>query len=287
MISVTGCPVSSQFTVDFCTSCNSVFVFFQQQNAAAFAQNKAAPVFVERRGSLCRVSFFGEGFHGLESADGKFINRRFCTAAQADIQITVLDFPECFADGMGGRSTGSYGTVIIAPEVGLHGNLTASHVGNHHWNEERRNPVRTFFQIDAVLSLGHFQTANTAADNDTAAIRVKVFEVRAAVFQCFLGSNNSKLGKAFHVTDVFLVQMCSRVKIPYDTSNADFNFCGIKCINGRDAELALLDVVPERFQIAAERVHSSHTSNDNSFHKKSFLRQRCCQIMMMVMVLVE
>ena len=39
--------------------------------------------------------------------------------------------------------------------------------------------------------------------------------------------------------------------------------------------------------IAAERVHSSHTSNDNSFHKKSFLRQRCCQIMMMVMVLVE
>jgi hypothetical protein len=84
-----------------------VFILFQNERRAAFAQYETVAVFVERAGGrLVSVVAFAERFHRIEAAHTRFGDGSFRTAGHDDVGATHPDIVESIHQGMGRRSAG-------------------------------------------------------------------------------------------------------------------------------------------------------------------------------------
>ena len=256
-----------------------MFVFLQHQYRRALTQYKAAAVQVERGRSLCRIAFSSQCLHGAEAAQCEFGNGGFAAAAEANVQIAVLDLAERFANGVGRRCTGSGGAEVVAAEAGADRYLSGSHVADHHGHEERRDPSRSLCTILIVFFFDSADAADAAADNGAYTIRIHILEVRACVLQRLNRRCHGDLGKAFHVANVLAFKIFCGVEIADNAGNADTQFGGVKAVDLGNTQCSLFYVFPELFYGAAQRVYRTQSGDYYSFHISSLsaavLRQAC------------
>ena len=246
-----------------------MFVFFQHQHSRAFAQDKAATVQIERSGCLCRVGLGGQCLHGAETAQGEFGDGGFAAAAQADIQIAVLDLAERLADGVGRRCAGGGGAEVVATESGADGNLASRHVADHHGDKERRDASRALCTVLVMLFLDSANAADAAADDRTDTVRIHILKVCAGILQCLDGRCHSDLRETLHVADVLAVKVFCRVEVTDNAGYADTQFGCVKAVDLGNTQCSLLYIFPELFYGAAQRVYRTQSGDYYSFHISS------------------
>ena len=174
MVGVAGGAVAGDFGVDSGAPCFGVLQFFQDQDAGAFAHDKAVPFLIKGNGGTVRVGRAGEGSHVVEARHGEFGDGGFRTACHAGIQIAALDEPEGFAYGVGRGSAGGNGSKVHALEAGADGDVPGGHIADHHGDEENRNPLCAFFEEFLVFLLKGLHPADAAADDDSDPVGVKI-----------------------------------------------------------------------------------------------------------------
>ena len=130
--------VTDDFGEDVGVAAFSVFEFFDNENACAFAHNESVALSVERAAGMERIVVTGtECLEGAEPGQAERHDGCFRAAAYHHISVIALDHPVCFADGV--RSGGACGhdAHIGSLSSGTDRDITAGEVADHHRNEER------------------------------------------------------------------------------------------------------------------------------------------------------
>ena len=97
---------------------------------------------------------------------------------------------------------------------GLDRDITGGHVGDHHRDEENRDPFGAFLVIGPAGGLKALHPADAAANNDADPVGVEVIEVGPAVFEGVQRRRDGKLAEAVHPLGLFAVHPLGGVKIP-------------------------------------------------------------------------
>ena len=184
---------------------------------------------------------------------------------------------------MGCGGAGSGGAEVVAAEAGADGNLTGSHVADHHGYEERRDASRTLGTVLVMLFLNSADAADAAADDGAHTVRIHVLEIRAGIFQRLNCRCHGNLCEPLHGADVLAVEVFRRIEVTDDTGNADTQFGGVKAVDLGNTQCSLLYIFPELFHSAAQRVDCAKSGDDYSFHSSPLsaaaVRQACFSIL--------
>ena len=101
VVSIGIAAVAADFTVDVSTALFSMFQFFEDDDAGAFAHDETVAVFIERTRSVSRVIVArAEGFHRRKAGNCTRRNGSFRTASKGCIEFAPLNHAVSVTDGV-------------------------------------------------------------------------------------------------------------------------------------------------------------------------------------------
>ena len=249
-----------------CPAFLCVFIFFQDENACAFAHDKSGPSEIKRKGCCQRILGEAECLHRGETCCCQRVDGCFCAACDHGVCIAVTDHAHCLTDRIGSGCTSGDGRKRCAFALIAHCDHAACHVGDHHWNEEWGDFPRSFFEQLLMLIHEGLDAADAGADVDADAVFIHRAD-DAALFHGLCGSCHRELGVDITVQDIHLFHVCARIEISYFGCHLDFIVGGVKLCDRSDPAAALFNVFPERLHIISERADDAHSCYNNSIHR--------------------
>ena len=145
MISVAAGAVADDFGQDVRAAFFVKIQCFQNQYRSAFADNKTIAGFIERTGGVFGVVVAGgQGAGSIEAGNPDGSNDSFRTAGDNRYAVSPFEDFVGVTDGVGAAGSGRGGADIRAFGADIDGNLGSGHIGNHHRDKERTDPVRAF-----------------------------------------------------------------------------------------------------------------------------------------------
>ena len=161
VVSIGGCPVAEDFAIDTSLAAAGVLEFFEDEDACAFAEDKAVAPSIERpRSAGGLLVAGGEGFHGAESAHAERDDGGFTATCDDEIRLGFANEAPAFADGVsGGGASGDDGKVGSA-QAEVHGDVAGGDIIDHHRNHKRRDLFWTTIAENGVLLLEGAEAAD-------------------------------------------------------------------------------------------------------------------------------
>ena len=156
--------------------------------------------------------------HGRESTDTAVGHIGIRTSGEQYIRVTQTKLVKSRGYCVRRRRTGGRYGEAEATQTEANGYLSGCDAGDgfrDHEGVETRYAV-AFGEVDDLL-FDSQQSAHTATPDHTDASAVLFLQVQPAIAQSFVGNAHGELGKTIHLTRLFLVNHCRRVK-PLDFS---------------------------------------------------------------------
>ena len=247
-----------------------MFEFLDHDNAAAFADDEAIAILIERtRRALRFVVARAQRFHRGETGETDGNDGRFRAAGEEDFGIAEFDDPPGFADGVVRSRAGGDNAHVRPAQAPLHRDEAAGHVPDEHRNGERGDAIGTFVEERAVLVFERFQAADAAADHDAETIAIDLLEIEIRIGHGAFRRGHREMGKAIGAL-VFLRIIEDRFRIKVANLAADFAVVtgGLEISDRVDAAPAFEKIIPEGFQLVAQGRRDAHAGDDYSafFH---------------------
>ena len=270
VVGVARRTVTDDFAVNLGAAILSAFVFFQNENPGAFGDNETGAARVERQGRGVRVFGGRERFHRVETGDADFDDRRFRSAGQRDVGVTVTNRANRFADRVrAGRASGNR-RERGAAEVVTNREETRRHVRDHHRNEERRNAARALVEEFEAVRFVRFETADSGAEVNRRAVRVERAE-NVAQLNRFRRRGDRELSAAIHLDDFGLFQPVKRVEVFHFAGETRLDARRVEARDRADSANAGFEVRPKIPNADSERRYGAHAGyNDSTVHSHPF-----------------
>ena len=214
VIGVGGHAITNQLGEDGSVAAASVFEFFENEDACAFAHDEAVTIFVPgAAGAGGIVVAGGKGAHGGESANSHGSNGGFGAAGDHDIGIAALDDTEGIADGVGAGGAGGSGGFVRALGAEAHGNVSGGEIDDGGGNEEGGNLARSAFEERRMLALDHVESADAGADVNADALGIFWRDLKPGHLHGFVGGGDGEVDEAAHLLDFFFLDELKRVEV--------------------------------------------------------------------------
>ena len=267
VVGVAGVAVAHNLGVDLGPSGLGVLILLQDQDARAFAHDKAAAALVEWGAGLFRVLAGGQRLAVGKACNANRVDCGLCSARDDGVGIAVAHRAECLTDGICGGCAGGYNRQIWSLCVVTDGDVAARDVADHHWDQKRRDMARTALkELEALVGDG-VDAAASAADIDAKALRLDVLAgFEPGILHCLGGSRHRVLGKQVHLSDLGFFNVLQRVEVLDLCTQLYLKIGYIKLGDGTDAALAGLERLPKRRHIVADRSDGTHAGDYYTFH---------------------
>lgn len=255
MISVGIAAITADFTVNVSAAFLSVFQFFQEDDAGAFAHDETIAVFIEGARCMSRVIVArAQSFHSGKASYGTGRYSGFGTTGNSGVEFAALDHAVSSADGVRACGTSRDNAGTMALEAEEDGYLARCHVGNHLRYDEGVDAGRTFREQAFVQVVERFHTANARTDDGADAVAVFFIQIDFGIVKSQFGSSYGELRGRVHMADFFTVDaVVSGVKIFDFAGNAGSIFGCVKVGNGANAVFAVEQGIPESIFTDANR----------------------------------
>ena len=214
VICVAAHAVANDFSQDRSVALASVFQLFQDQDACAFADDKAVAVLVPRpAGFFGIVIARGKSAHSRESANTHGSDCGFRAAGYHDIGVVVLNDAEGIADGMCAGSAGRSGSFIGSLCTIAHGNVPSRQIDDCRGNEEGRYLARAAFHQRGMLALDDVETSDARADMDPNPFVILWSDFEAGHLHGFVRGRDSQMDETSHLFQFFFLDELQRVEV--------------------------------------------------------------------------
>src|SRR6202521_1282746 len=165
VIGVAAHAVANDFSQDRSVALPGIFQLFKDQDARAFADDKAVAVLVPRSAGFFGIVIArGKSAHSRESANPHGSDCGFRAAGYHDIGVVVLNDAEGIADGMSAGSAGRSGSFVWSLCTIAHGDVPSRQIDDCRGNEEGRYLARAAFHQRRMLALDDVEASNARAD---------------------------------------------------------------------------------------------------------------------------
>ena len=274
MEAVVGSAVAEKFCVDFSISFFCVLVFFEDEDARTFAEDKAVPVLVEGSGGSLGIVVAGaERFSGTEGGKAQGREGSLGAACNHNITSACEDIVIGLADRVAAGGTGAGYRHIRATQAEINGDTAAGSITHKSRDTEWGDLSWAFFEESYVLVLDFLYAADAGANDDAAAVRVFSGKIEGAVLDGLNGGSNGQFSKAVHPVSLSPVNVFSDVKVFDFSAESDGELARIEVFYERDAAFAVAKRGKKQFSRLCQGGDAAQTcDNDSSFSHFSFFR---------------
>ena len=233
MISIRICTITNDFSIDVRTTLFSMLQCFHNNNTSALTHNETTAVCIKWTGSMCRIIIVvaAQCLHRAETCYSGLRNAGLCATSHHNISIPPLKHAESITNVISTSCTSCYYTAAWPLQSQSNGNMTSSHITNHHRNKEWTNLVRSLVKQLLILTMHGLYTTDTTTYEGTDTVAILSLKVQLGIFNSHLCCSNSKLGITVDALSLLLVHVVSRIKIFYLTSNLGLVLSCIKAGN--------------------------------------------------------
>src|SRR5262249_25237526 len=139
-------------------------------------------------------------------------------------------------------------------------------------NCRRRNRIhaglfRFFVKPMRILSLGKFETAAAAAENNSDSLALfhgEQFRIELCVIQSLVCSNDRKCGRARHVLSFFRVEICEGIDAAHLAGNLNGKWRRIECRDAPNAAACVSKSIPQFCARISKRSDTADAAYDDS-----------------------
>ena len=179
---------------------------FEDEDAGAFADDKAVAVLVEGAGGVRGVVVAGgEGLHGSEAADAHRRDGSLRAAGDHGVGVAALDDAEGVADGVRGGGAGGCGRLVRPLGAVADGDVAGGQVDDRGGDKERRDLARPAVHQVGVLALDDVEPADAGADVHADVICDFRCDLQAGVLHGLVRGCQREVDEAAHLTGLLLV----------------------------------------------------------------------------------
>ena len=143
-------------------------------------------------------------------------------------------------------------------------NLTCSHIGNHHGDEEGADALGSLVKEALIGAVHRLDAADARADIRTNAVAIHTVQIETCILECHTGGDNGELGIAIHALCLFLVDVAVNAELLDLTRNLRSVACRVEAGNAVNAVLACKQRLPEGVLTNADRRDRANPRDDNS-----------------------
>ena len=145
--------------------------------------------------------------------------------------------------------------------------LSGCDVGNHLRDEERieLRAVLLMCGIVTYLIFEGFDTTDTHTKDNTDTVLVLLLQIHITILNGLLGSNQSQLGIAVHLTGLLTIQIVSNVEVLHLTSKLSLKISCVEKCNRSGTTDSIEQVLPRLFWSVADWRNCAKTCYNYSF----------------------
>src|SRR5947209_6896254 len=155
---------------------------------------------------------------------------------------------------MGGRSAGSRDGGIGPAQAEMDGDIARGGVGNHLGDDEGADLAGPAVNVVGMLLLELIETANAAADNDAAAVRIFPAEVQAAVLNRRDRRYQGELSEAIEPAGHLGLESRLGIEVLHLAAEVNLEGGGVELFDAADAAPAGAERAPEFLDVRGEGV---------------------------------
>ena len=275
--------VPDDFAVNFRAAFFGVFEFFEDEDAGAFAEDKAVASFIEgARGFFRLVVGRAESGEEVETGNAERVNHRVRAAGEHHVGFVAADKFGRFADRLGARGAGGEAVDVRAFGAEVGGQVSGGHIRLLFEFANRVEDFEPFFDEFRFVEFAVFVETGEHHRGEIVEV-LRAFAragVNAEAFRIEVGSVVAEETGVFHrlVAGADRELRMSVLQLPIVGIFADrgnipiLDFGGdlrreirrVEQSDATDARFAVQQTAPNRFDVGAQRRNQTNTRNDNS-----------------------
>ena len=260
VVRVRGVRVTGEHSVDFCAACERVFLGLDEESAAAFTDNKAVTVNVERTASLLRLVISAGKRLGLRQT-GNDDRAQDALAADRQNRVSLAGAEQHSRghDGVAACRACRVERQARAVDAVRNGDLCGSDVADGHRHKTRTDALA---RVECRLRLrnGRYAVHRSAHDNaDTVAFAL---DGQLAVLESLLGCNKGKLHERVHRAGQRLRHVGRRIEVLQLSRDLHRQLGCVKTGDLSHTALSLHQRGPVCVHANTDRRNSAHTGDD-------------------------
>ena len=260
-----------------------MLIFLQDEDAGAFAHDKAASAFVKRCAGALWVLVGGQRLAVCKACHSNWIDGCLGAAGNDGVGIAIADGAERLTQSMGGGGTGGDNRQVWSLCIKADGDVARRDVADHHRDQKWGDMARSGLEKLAALLGDGADAAGTGTDIDAQTFRLDVFSgSKACILHCLYCCRDGILGKQVGLSDLCFFDVLSRLKVLDLGRYLDLLVAGVKAGNHSNAVFARNQTVPKVFNIISNRRDHTHAGDYYSIHPCSScgpltysVRRRC------------
>ena len=268
VVGVAGGAVADHLAVDLGIPGQSVIQLLQHQDGRALTHDKAAALRVKGDGGPLGVAGSGQSAHGGEAAHGQGSDGGLGAAGEHHLGVAVPDVAEGVAHGVAAAGAGGHRADAHTVQMHPDGNLSRSHIGDGHGDEEGGDLVKAPAVACLAGGLDGGNAADAAGDGHAAPAGVLLLQIQSAVGHRFHRRGDSKLSEAVHPPGLLAIQSHGGVKVLHLGGQRDLLIAVVIQGDGGNAAHAVLDGLPAFGSGVSQGSDRADAGDDNTsfFH---------------------
>ncbi len=211
---------------------------FEDDHPSPFAHDEAISLLIEgTTGGSWVLVIRAQGAGGIKAGNSERCNGAFAATGQHHFTIPTLDDTISITHRLGAGGTSSDAIAGRPLQAKGDGDLTGTHIADHHWYEEGAYSLRAFFPEQRCLRFHGLEPAYTGTDVDADAGFVDTIKIDFGVLKGQGRRGYGELGKPVHALGFLFVHVDSWVKV-FDLSGnlrgkasrvkaSDFSYSGL------------------------------------------------------------
>ena len=232
---------------------------FKHYDTGAFSHNKTASLLIKRDGASGGILGRAQCGKRREAGNSDRTDAAFRTSCHHNLRISILNRTECLSDTIGTGGAGRNHINAFSLQSELYGNITGSHIADHHGHQKRIYPVGPFFQQLAVFPFHRLQGADSGSYGNAYAPGILFFHIQPCILQRFPGSRHCILAECLHSLSRLEIHIVLGIEAFYLCCQLTFIFRCIEFGNRAKAGFSFLHPCPEFLHRQADGRNRSHS----------------------------